>query len=767
MSIIKSSADHITINADGAGKNILFQANGVQVASISSDGDLACNSVATTETVVGIAGETISAGELVFFFTDGKVMLGDNRELGKSILSGFATNDAVLDGAVTIQSSGSLDEFTGLTIGTQYFLGNTAELIVKGSIATSEYIVSAGVAISATELDVSIGLPEPTVNQGSQLAIGDFLQAATSGDRSAEGLKQIAFDNAISTANFPILWEKIGHKYNAQHFAAGDTDLSSQALLFYPTPIPGAYNRSGIPDISVSGTTATLPTGFRNGTLFLVKSGTDQAAGTELFVRRTGASTVTYHSSEAGAIANTGAITVTGVGILTQEGIYLDDAGQQITGGGIDVYGGTTGPAGALKSTALANIATAGAGAMGQTSITFDSADSPDARTTNETRPKTSITFGYIKAEHITTSGEPISALRYDTEWVANSDWTNAKLLVNHDLNTSLAGLLVKFYIILDTVEDEDKVIEVDFSTDQATETGLMPYQRSLNQIVVQTGINGILITEDGIVSNTQGSGKDRSIISDAYFYKVVITKPNLVATYADTGFRKVYDITTATDETFTLPDASTQLTEYFIKRRGAGAGVVNFTTVSSQTINGNPASSWGLKGESDITLLPVGDKWEVKDMNGFTFHVQDQKASGTACGAFTAGAWRTRVLNTVVENSITGASLSSNQITLPAGTYRVIASAPAQKTDWHKIKLYNITDSTDDIIGINAYGAAGAENVQTDAKIINALVTIAGTKVFEIQHRCLTTKTINGFGVATSFGVIEIYTAVFIEKIA
>jgi hypothetical protein len=38
MSTIKSSSDHIVINADGASKDIKFQADGTQVASISSAG---------------------------------------------------------------------------------------------------------------------------------------------------------------------------------------------------------------------------------------------------------------------------------------------------------------------------------------------------------------------------------------------------------------------------------------------------------------------------------------------------------------------------------------------------------------------------------------------------------------------------------------------------------------------------------------------------------------------------------------------------------
>ena len=41
--------------------------------------------------------------------------------------------------------------------------------------------------------------------------------------------------------------------------------------------------------------------------------------------------------------------------------------------------------------------------------------------------------------------------------------------------------------------------------------------------------------------------------------------------------------------------------------------------------------------------------------------HIQDQKPQGTYGGTFTAGAWRTRDLNTVLTNTITGASLAAN----------------------------------------------------------------------------------------------------------
>ena len=54
----------------------------------------------------------------------------------------------------------------------------------------------------------------------------------------------------------------------------------------------------------------------------------------------------------------------------------------------------------------------------------------------------------------------------------------------------------------------------------------------------------------------------------------------------------------------------------------------------------------------------------------------QDQKASGTAGGDFTSGAWQTRTLNTEVFNTITGSALAANQVTLPAGTYFLLGAA-------------------------------------------------------------------------------------------
>ncbi len=49
MSTIKSSTEHLTLNADGAGKDIKFQANGVEKASIDSSGNFTSTSIDATK----------------------------------------------------------------------------------------------------------------------------------------------------------------------------------------------------------------------------------------------------------------------------------------------------------------------------------------------------------------------------------------------------------------------------------------------------------------------------------------------------------------------------------------------------------------------------------------------------------------------------------------------------------------------------------------------------------------------------------------------
>lgn len=146
-------------------------------------------------------------------------------------------------------------------------------------------------------------------------------------------------------------------------------------------------------------------------------------------------------------------------------------------------------------------------------------------------------------------------------------------------------------------------------------------------------------------------------------------------------------------------------------------------------------------------------------------FHVRDQKGNANPGGTFTSGAWQTRTLQTTMTNQIAGASLSANQITLPAGTYDVDACAIAYLVNNHIIKLRNISDSSDTLIGMSGRSQVGS-GVNASSRMIGRF-TIAATKVFELQNQCDTTGTTNGFGNFNNFGVVEVYAEVVIWKVA
>jgi hypothetical protein len=137
---------------------------------------------------------------------------------------------------------------------------------------------------------------------------------------------------------------------------------------------------------------------------------------------------------------------------------------------------------------------------------------------------------------------------------------------------------------------------------------------------------------------------------------------------------------------------------------------------------------------------------------------IEDRKAANTAAGTATAATWTTRDLNSVRVNRITGASLASNQVTLPAGTYRFEARAPAIGVGAHQVRLRNITDSADVEIGSSSFSISTALNAQTDS-VISGEFTITAAKAFEIQHNVAVTRATNGLGAAANLGTTEIYT--------
>ena len=141
--------------------------------------------------------------------------------------------------------------------------------------------------------------------------------------------------------------------------------------------------------------------------------------------------------------------------------------------------------------------------------------------------------------------------------------------------------------------------------------------------------------------------------------------------------------------------------------------------------------------------------------------HVVDEKANNTSPQTFSTGQ-NTRELTTVKTNEITGSSLSSNQITLPSGTYFAQAEANGYVNARHKISLYNTTDASYTLVGLSSN--SHASYYTTSPSMLSGRFTISAQKVFELRHYI---QSGTASGIATNASLVEVYANIRIWKVA
>lgn len=198
----------------------------------------------------------------------------------------------------------------------------------------------------------------------------------------------------------------------------------------------------------------------------------------------------------------------------------------------------------------------------------------------------------------------------------------------------------------------------------------------------------------------------------------------------------------------------------------GATTSVDDFNTLTELT-SLEDADEMVIYDDSASVYKKVGID-TLRQLTPPTMIVEDQKPGDTSSGTFSSEAWRTRDLNTVELNEITGASLSSNQITLPAGTYEVSFSAPAYKVRKHMAVFENITDSITEIYGESCYSSSAEDDPNVSRGF--GRVVIDASKTFELQHQCQSSQSTYGFGVDVggSFTIAhETYSRVVIKKVS
>ncbi len=177
--------------------------------------------------------------------------------------------------------------------------------------------------------------------------------------------------------------------------------------------------------------------------------------------------------------------------------------------------------------------------------------------------------------------------------------------------------------------------------------------------------------------------------------------------------------------------------------------------------------------GDATAVTPPEGDNSTLLATTAFVerraskvegiLHVRDEKAQGVEGGEFDNGAWRTRTLNTPVLNTIDGAALSSNRITLPAGSFVLTATAPGYQVRGHQARIQSISGDTISQIGTTER-SGGSSDAQTVSRVTFA-ATLTEPTVIELQHYCASWHSV-GFGNSANIGT-EVYAEVFIRQLA
>jgi hypothetical protein len=212
-----------------------------------------------------------------------------------------------------------------------------------------------------------------------------------------------------------------------------------------------------------------------------------------------------------------------------------------------------------------------------------------------------------------------------------------------------------------------------------------------------------------------------------------------------------------------------------------AGAGVsIDAATASNLTVSGatadltlgaraatvtlNQSGDTALSGFTATSLIGALNELQTDKAVAEIMIVENQQTQGTNGGTSVVG-YQDLVLNTTVVNEITGASLSSNQITLPAGRYIVRGYAPGIAVDLHKIVLTN----TSNVIQINgtpkASGYVFEETMPT--ALLEGRLNISGPTIYKLRQ--YTARAVTGYGLGKALnisGETELYARVVILRL-
>lgn len=190
-----------------------------------------------------------------------------------------------------------------------------------------------------------------------------------------------------------------------------------------------------------------------------------------------------------------------------------------------------------------------------------------------------------------------------------------------------------------------------------------------------------------------------------------------------------------------------------------SGTGYRNFNVVLKAASSSNPFTG------NDSIIVSIDRTGDAGTTGAYPYlKVIDRKTVSSNGGASASNTTTVRVLNSVDVNTITGSSLLTNTITLPAGTYEARARAPAYNSGGNRLSLVNTTDTVVLLQGASAFNSTtGGNNVDA---FLTGRFTLVSTKSVQLQH-WFATGDGKGLGSAAGqAGVVEVFSELELTKV-
>lgn len=208
----------------------------------------------------------------------------------------------------------------------------------------------------------------------------------------------------------------------------------------------------------------------------------------------------------------------------------------------------------------------------------------------------------------------------------------------------------------------------------------------------------------------------------------------------------------------------------------GSPNGVVSASIGSTyRQLDGAAGSSYYIKsagtantGWVAIPSLPLSQaNGGTGSATGFPYiKCSNTQTQNTAGGSTTSGSWLTLILNTKDSDTASIATLTSNVISIPAGTYEVTAYVPLYAGGSSVLVQTRLFNSSDTAVLINGTSQAQGAIDTTATSFIQGEFTISGTKNVIIQYQTSHSQATTGQGNPVNFGA-EVYSQIKLLKVA